>query len=221
MEAPRIPKGALTCRPYDLAATERSQVQKSPDATTSCQVSKCKDGFYYLSGYYCDGNIDEETGVKGRLCMRVGARDNIMLKQAAWDGDEVVIVCPQDPAAAGKQVFNEMAKKFTAAGYRFKKDPMPINKAKLTKFLPFADACENGLVYIVKDSFDKVTYEFIMKELESFDGERSTSTRHDDFPDCISSGFNWLCNNKIRKQFGLPSSPNSDTALKAHKSRIK
>tara|TARA_B100001105_G_scaffold204145_2_gene167909 strand:- start:8293 stop:9642 length:1350 start_codon:yes stop_codon:yes gene_type:complete len=203
-EVDTVPLGAACARGYDFAATERSQVNKSPDATTSIKMY-VKDGYYYLAGEYHSSFVDDETGVSGRLCKRVGDRDNILLKQAEYDGQECTIFSPVDPGAAGVQVFTEMAKKFSSEGFVFKKDVVPTNKSKLTKFLPFAGAAENGLVYIVKNTFDKVTYEFIMKELEAFDGERSSSARHDDFPDCISTVFNSLSKAKVHKARTLPS----------------
>ncbi len=159
VEADRIPANAICGRGYDFAATERSQVNKSPDATASVKLYRDREGLFYLTGEYHASFVDEELGVSGRLCKRVGERDNILLKQAEYDGAECVIYSPVDPGAAGIQVFTEMAKKFGQAGFRFKKDVVPTNKSKLTKFLPFADAAENGLVRIVKHTFDKATYE--------------------------------------------------------------
>lgn len=223
-ETTKIPQGTVFGRGYDLAATERSQVNKNPDATTGVKMHKCKDGYFYLVGDFHPDFIDEETLVSGRVCARVGSRDKIMLKQAQQDGSDCLIVLPVDPAAAGKQVYQEMAKKFANKGYRVKKDPVAGNKAKLTRFLPFADAAENGLIYIVRSSFDKVTYEWVMKEMESFDGERSTATRKDDFPDCIASIYNYLCQAKVRRPYGIPSATGSGTPTTLyhkHKDRVK
>lgn len=219
-EVDKIPSGTIFGRGYDLAATEGSQVNKTPDATTGVKMHKDKDGYFYLVGDYCKAFVDEDTGVSGRVCKRVGDRDNVMTKQAEHDGTDCIIVLPVDPAAAGKQVYQEMAKKFSGLGYRVKKDPVPGNKAKLTRFLPFADAAENGLIRIVKSSFDKTTYEWIMKELESFDGERSTSHRKDDFPDCIATIYNYLCTARTYKAFNIPSHGGS-TLLASHKIRIR
>lgn len=213
VEVDKVPIKAVCARGYDFAATERSQVQKSPDATTSIKLYKDRDGIFYLSGEYHPDFIDEDINVHGRMCKRVGERDNIILKQAAYDGEECMIISPVDPGAAGIQVFTEMAKKFNRAGFRFKKDIIPTNKSKLTKFLPFADAAENGLVRIVRSTFDKPTYEFIMKELEAFNGERSTADRHDDFADCLGTVFNTLSAGRIRKPMSQPQSGQNDTAL--------
>lgn len=219
-DVPKLPYGTTAGRGYDLAATERSQVNKEPDATTGVKMHKCKDGYFYLVGNYCKEFLDEPTSVYGRVCQKVGSRDNIMAKQAAHDGSDCVIVLPVDPGAAGKQVYTEMAKKFANLGFRVKKDPVAGNKAKLTRFLPFADAAENGLIRIVRSTFDKATYEWIMKELESFDGERSTNSRKDDFPDAIATVYNWLCIAKVHKTYRIPTTGGA-TMLAAHKARVR
>ncbi|AHK11206.1 terminase large subunit [Shewanella sp. phage 1/4] len=218
-EVDRIPSGGVMARGYDLAATERSQVNKHPDATTSCKMLK-HEGYYYIIGNYHESFYDDVEDVYGRVCKRVGDRDNVMLSQAKLDGDECTIVLPVDPASAGKQVYLEMSKFFTGNGFRVKKDPVAGNKSKLTRFLPFATAAENGLVKIVRNTFDDKTYLWIMKELEAFNGERSTSTKKDDFPDCISTVFNYLCTARSNKAFTLPTI-DSPSLLSHHKSRIK
>lgn len=217
----KLPSGTTFGRGYDLAATEVSQVNKFPDATTGVKMHKDKEGYFYLVGDYCESFIDEDTSVSGRILKRVGERDNIIIKQAAHDGTDCIIVLPIDPAAAGKQVYQEMAKKFANLGYRVKKDPIAGNKAKLTRFLPFADAAENGLIYIVKSSFDTPTYEWIMKELESFNGERSSSSRKDDFPDCIATIYNYLCQTKNHTALVMPKLASRNTAISRLKRDIK
>lgn len=219
-EVSRLPRGTVMARGYDLAATERSQVNKEPDATVGIKMHRDRDGYFYLTGNFCKDFYDEPTKVYGRLCSRVGERDNIMAKQAELDGSDCIIVLPVDPAAAGKQVYVEMAKKFAGLGFRVKKDPVAGNKAKLTRFLPFADAAENGLIRIVRSTFDTPTYEWIMKELESFDGERSTNSRKDDFPDAIATVYNYLCVAKFHKAFALPVH-GGNTMLASHKARVK
>lgn len=208
---PRLPYGCVKVRPYDLASTERSQANKSPDPSACIGMAK-HDGKYYLYGHYHKDTYDEELQVYGQYCKRSGARDAQIIKQAEYDGEETFIVLPQDPAASGAAAFDSMSKMFTEAGFIVKKDPMPINKSKLVKFTPFASACELGLVYIVKSSFDKATLDHIYKQLEMFNGERSTSTRKDEFPDLMGSGFNFLNKVRVSKPFTLPSI-NSPTRL--------
>lgn len=217
----KLPANTTACRAYDLAATERSQVNKHPDFTAGIKMHKDRDGYFYIVGDYHEDFYDETTDAYGRMCKRVGDRDNVIMKQAAYDGDEVTIIFPVDPSAAGKQVYTEMAKKFQGAGFRVKKDPMPTNKSKLTKFLPFADACENGLVRIVKSTFTVATYEALMKELEAFNGERSSDTRKDDYADAIATAYNHLCKAKVHTAFAMPILNNATTQLSSMRNMVK
>lgn len=139
--------------------------------------------------------------VYGQYCKRSGARDLQIAAQGHYDGRDTTIILPLDPGAAGKTAFMEQAKFLMSEGLMVKRDPSPNNKSKMVKFLPFATACENGLVDIWWDSFDKKTRDFIFKQLEQFDGERSTSTKHDEFPDCLGSAFAFLCQKKVRGRF--------------------
>ncbi len=220
-EVDKVPFDEVCGRGYDFAATERSQVNKNPDATASVKMYRSKDGYYTITGEYHRDFTDRELNVDGRMLERVGTRNKVMIKQAEYDGVECHVVAPQDPGAAGKQAFTEMAKMFRDEGFIFKKDPCPINKSKLVKFLPFAAAAENGLVRIVRSTFSDKTYEYLMKELEAFDGERSTTTRKDDFCDSLSSVFNYLCQAKVRQTFVLPTGHNNNTMLHKHKQQIR
>ena len=83
---------------------------------------------------------------------------------------------------------------------------MPNNKSKLTRFQPFASACSNGLVRVVRSSFpNKSTYDAYMKELESFDGTNSTPTKKDDWADATASAFNYISKMRTIPDFVLPS----------------
>lgn len=105
-----------------------------------------------------------------------------------------------------------MAKTFSQEGFITKSDPTPSNKSKLTRFQPFATATENGYVYVVVDTFDKKTLEHIYKQLESFNGERSTNTRKDEFPDLYASGFNYLMKARVRRPMSAGQATSSSLA---------
>lgn len=211
----------VAVRAYDFGASERSQVNKHPDPTVSILMYKSKDNYYTLAGSYHRDFYDDDLEIEGSICKRSGERDMIMLKQAEYDGSEVVICGPQDPAAAGKSVWEAQAKFFSENGFIYKKDPCPINKNKLTKFLPFATAAENGLVRIVKSSFSPKTYEYILKQLEGFDGERSTATKKDDFADCIATAFNYISTKPVFKAVSLPKLSSNNTNLSKHRISMK
>jgi len=202
------PSLGITCRAWDKASSEPSDIEKFPDFTASIKMVKTPDGRYTILGDYHPSNKDLDEHYKGRFRRRAGARDQIIENQSLFDGRECYVVLPVDPAAAGKVEYQESAKKLInlGKGLIVKSDPMPSNKSKLIKFTPFSSACENGLVDIVEDSFpDRDTLEQFYKELEAFDGERSTRQRKDDWPDCSASAFNYLCKEEIIPDFTLPS----------------
>jgi phage terminase large subunit-like protein len=193
--ADRVPANSRGVRAYDLAAKEPSEVYRHPDATVSVQMWKCPQGYYYLTGNYHPKFIDnvDNKEVYGRVRKRIGDRNNVMFDQCELDGIDIPVVLPQDVGAAGIQALEDLQKQFASRGYRTMKDPMPTTRGKLLRFLPFADASQNGLVRIVLETFpNQDTLNYIFKELEAFDGERSTAHRKDDFPDAIATAYNAL-----------------------------
>lgn len=138
------------------------------------------DGIYYIIGDYIPENKQIDTDILGRVQMRAGERDVLIAKQSAHDSTDCTVVLPKDPSASGAFEFQQSSLALIEQGFTVKADPMPSNKSKLTKFSPFASACENGLVRLCKSTFNAATYEAFCKELEAFDGERSTSHRKDD-----------------------------------------
>lgn len=180
----KVPEAAVYCRAWDKAATEPSEVNQHPDYTASVKMAKDKHGFFYLIGDYQEDNFDKRdskhTKIEGRFRERSGTRDVLIQKQAEHDGTGCTVVFSQDPGAAGVTEFTESAKKLIAEGHVVKKDPMPTQNGKLTRYLPFSSAAENGLVYIVKSTFSPATLDAFFKENESFDGARSSDHRKDD-----------------------------------------
>lgn len=198
----RVPDRAIYCRAWDKAATEPSEKNQHPDYTASIKMAKCRDGFFYLIGDYHRDNYDKKDCVNdkvfGRFRERSGKRDVIIDKQTEYDGRDCTVVFSQDPGSAGVTEYIESAKKLNSKGYIVKKDPMPTQSGKLTRYLPFSSASENGLVFIVTSSFNPATREALFKENEAFDGERSSDYRKDDFPDCIASAFNHLSSARVK-----------------------
>ncbi|HDR2377088.1 TPA: terminase family protein [Enterobacter asburiae] len=206
-EVPCLPLGVTSVRPYDKAGTERTSGNRYPDFTASIKVSKDSDGFYYLSGDYCPEFVDDgqySTQTQGRFCKKAGERDVIIRKQAHYDGDDVVIIFSVDPGQAGISEFTTSSRELLAEGFVVERDPTPGNKSKLTRFTPFAKLAQSGMVRIVRSSFDAKTYEALMTELEKFNGERSTTTRKDDWADAVASGINYLEKNEIVRPVVIP-----------------
>jgi phage terminase large subunit-like protein len=220
----KIPLHVTRVRAWDKASEEPNQVNKYPDFTAaSPMMSKDVDGFYYIEGRFDESLKDEKSQVIGKFRKRPGERDRLILKQAKKDGQDCSVVFGTDPGSAGKSEFQESAKKLITEGFKVVADPMPTNKSKLVKFTPFASAVENGLVRIVEGTFpNKETLETFYKELEAFDGERSTGLRKDDWPDSVSSGFNVLAKEKVIPPFSISAiMRNSPTLAKEMRDEIR
>lgn len=200
-----IPINSARCRAWDKASSEPSEVERKPDFTASVGMAKDKDGFYYIYGGYSQDQKDPESEVFGKFRKRPGERDILIKNQALFDGSDIHQVLPVDPGAAGKVEYQESSKKLISEGVVVKSDPMPGNKSKLKRFEPFSSAAQNGLVRIVESSFiNKKTLEAFYKELESFNGERSTRERKDDWADACASAFNYINEAKVIPPFTLP-----------------
>lgn len=210
-----VPKDLTYVRGWDKAASEPSDKYRYPDYTASVKMGKSSSGDVYIFGDYDMDTIDPKTRVGGKFRKRAGERDRMISTQAHIDGSDCLIILPKDPSGAGIVEYTESAKKLIKEGFRVKPDPMPTNKSKLTRFMPFSSACQNGFVYIVEESFPtKETLEAFYIELESFDGERSTATRKDDWADSAASAFNALMKEKSYRATAIPD-VRSATTLKA------
>lgn len=205
IELDKVPDGVRWCRAWDLASSERTESSPRPDFSACMKVGAFNDGDAILVGDYHDSVYDEKTETQGRFCKKPGARDRVMIRQAQHDGPDCKVVEPVDPGQAGQTLFNMHVRMFLAEGFSLVKDPAATNAGKLTKFTPFSSAAERGTVYIVRSTFDNNTYNKIMKELESFDGTRSSSERKDDYADAVASGYNYITSSKSKmKAFAMP-----------------
>jgi hypothetical protein len=59
-----------------------------------------------------------------------------------------------------------------------------------------------------------------MKQLENFDGERSTKTKKDDFADAIASAYNFLSKERVIRVYSLPDTT-SPTAYTSYRKSIR
>lgn len=203
-KADKRPMESRKARAWDKASTEPSGAYVSPDYSACAGIERTKDGEFFIYGDYHPRVKDEDTNTHGRFRKRSGERNMLMLDQAKLDGTDTTIVIPQDAGGDGVTVFQDLARFFLDEGFKIQKDTMPNTTGKLTKFEPFSTACSNGLVHIVESSFDPVTLEAIYKELESFDGTRSTATRKDDWADAFACAFNFLLKVKTHTVMRIP-----------------
>lgn len=197
-----IPLEGLMARGWDKASQEPSTEEPNPDFTASVKMIKDQNGHYTIVGGYHPDNRDEKEGINGIFRKRMGARDKLISKQGHYDGRECRIVLPEDPGAAGKVEYQMSAAALMEEGLLPVKDPSITNNSKLTKFTPFAVACENGLVSIHEGSFgDLATLNYFYSILEGFTGERSGRkvTKKDDIPDSCATTFNYLCQSRVMK----------------------
>ena len=201
-----VPTHMKCIRAWDKAASIPSEKYRYPDYTASVKMGKDTNGNIYIFGDYDYDAIDEDSKIYGRFRRLPGDRDNLIMNQSKIDGTETTVVLPRDPSGAGIIEYTESAKKLIMEGFVVKPDAMPGNKAKLQRFMPFSSACQNGFVYIVEESFpNKETLEHFYKELEAFNGERSTATLKDDLPDAAASAFNTLSKEQVFKAVAIPS----------------
>jgi phage terminase large subunit-like protein len=107
--------------------------------------------------------------------------------------------------AGGAAQYEYLSKLLVTEGFIVKKDDAVATTSKLKKAAPFFSACENGLVYIVEDSFEKEELELFYRELEIFDGvTRSTRLRHDESIDTSATCFNFLSKQQVLPTIVLP-----------------
>jgi len=184
----KIPLGSKF-RGWDKANTpvSKDSANKYPDFTACTGMVKTAEGDIVIIGDHHEDNKDKDDGVYGRFRELPGRRNQIMLRQAQWDGPDCTVVLAQDPN--GKFEFEESVKFFNSHGFIVKKDPAIVSSSKLTKYSAFSSACENGTVGIVESSFHPDTLEDFYKCHERFTGLRSSRTYKDDIPDSTASTF--------------------------------
>ena len=206
IKAQVVPTNAVCCRAWDKAGSEPSEKNRYPDYTVSIKLYKDEDNMFYITGEYHHSNFDaQDPDVFGRFRYKPGKRDNIMLKQAKFDGEDCIVVLPQDPGSAGATEYIESVKKLAIHGFVIKKDKVAPQKSKLQKFMPISAAIENQLVSIVESTFNKSTLDAFYKEMEAFDGTRSGKLRKDDWPDAVATAYNYLTKEVVIPKFTLPS----------------
>ena len=220
-KATKIPDGSQTLRSWDKAYSEPSEKNSYPDFTASIKMDKCPNGEYYISGDFNPQLKDPEKynkdNVVGRFRVRAGQRNQWMLNQADYDGEDCTVIIPQE-SGAGLGEYEEMLKMFTTAGFRCKGAKTGNAKGgKMKRFSAFASACQNGLVHILEDSFEnEATLNAFYKELEAFTGERSTGIIHDDWVDACSDAFLALQKEQV---FTVPNIPRINAPTRLHNMR--
>lgn len=154
----------LIVRAYDFAGSLPTDSYPNPDYTASVKMGRRRADKKYV---ILDANMDR---------IRSGDWVRFVLENAERDGKHVHISLPIDPNPAAKSMVYMMMADITAHGYS-----VSMQKAsgkKVDRFRPFASACQNELVSIVKncmtDLWNKIYHDnnVFHTQLERFDGSR-------------------------------------------------
>lgn len=171
-------------RAWDISGSLPSDLMPDPDWTVGTLMSKDKYGMYYV-----------EDVVRFRA--RHGEVFQKMLETARSDGEDVMIVVPQDPGSAGKQYASVLVRDLAEHGFYSKSKH--TSKSKVQRFAPFCASCESGSVKVVVGEWND---EFI-QELEAFDGSRRVK---DDIVDTCGDAHSMLASGITIPTFTLPES---------------
>ncbi len=225
LERSQIPDNCVTARGLDKAHTEPHVGNMYPDYTAlSPKIKKDENGFYYLVGDYIEDFVDPvrkkgEKPVIGRFRLGPGPRDELIVKQLRYDSEveKVTLILPKD-SGGGKSDGLYTKAKLTENGILSEDGTTPTNipDKKVKDFAPFVNACQQGLVYIIEESFHPATLRVLYQELENFTGAKSSSTRKDDFCDAIAIAFNYIVS--ARRPYKTPNitSPRENSKTLGH-----
>jgi phage terminase large subunit-like protein len=221
-----IPVGSVAVRSWDKAYEEVRENNKTPDFTASIKMWKTPEGRYILAADWdltiVDRFIKEgEDTFYGKFREKSGKRNELILRQAEYDGHEVMQVIPYESGPARGE-FDLMVNMFAEAGIKCKGIPTGNKKgAKKIKFDVFCSVAQNGLVDIHKASFpNEYTYRLFIKELVNFDGSRSGRLKKDDWVDCVSDAFE-ACRNISAHTAPARLNISSRTKLHRHKEAMR
>jgi predicted phage terminase large subunit-like protein len=176
-EIPCNPQDLKKVRWWDTAATEPNKDNPNPDWTIGVLMGEHK-GEYFI--------LDVQ-----RFRKSPAATEEAMRTTAEMDGKTVEIGMEQEPGSAGKREA-ERFKRSIFAGYSFRAELSTGDK--VTRAKPFSSACENGLVHLVRGSWN---YDFISTLVNFPDAQY-----HDDDVDAASAAHSYL-SRKINSNFSL------------------
>jgi predicted phage terminase large subunit-like protein len=173
-----IPLGSgKAVRYWDLAAT-----QNDGDYSASGVVTEI-DGIFY---------IDKVVRGQWSSLERQKITDAVASMDRDLFGHDLVTWLPQDPAAAGKQVAELESRRLASQGFAVKYEL--VSGKKEVRAMPFAAACEAGIVRLVKGKWN---HDFI-EEFCAF-----PTGSHDDMVDAICSAFNKVAKPRQRFEIGV------------------
>lgn len=175
-------KAQKRVRAWDISGTVPSETNQNPDWTAGVLMSKTTSGIYTV-----------EDVVRDRR--RHGGVFDLILETAQHDGDDVQIIIPCDPGAAGKAYAADLIRGLAEHGFYAKMKQ--TNKSKVTRFAPFAAIAEAGSVEVVTAEWNGDYF----SELVRFDGSRNIK---DDMVDATSDAFHALSTDVHIPDFDVP-----------------
>ncbi|WP_442489954.1 terminase large subunit domain-containing protein [Halomonas litopenaei] len=160
-------------RAWDFAASRIGENgEMSPDATVG------------IKGKYNPDTGDIYITDMVRMFESFAVVEEVMLRIAREDGRQCVVSIPVDSGAAGKQVALQRKAKLLKCGS--KTVLQKTSNSKINRAIPFIQAVQEGRVHVVRGVFEDDQW----RELELFDGSRSTRSRKDDVPDSCADLVN-------------------------------
>lgn len=185
-----------TVRAYDFAFTLKSDTNPSPDYTVSVKMSRLKNGDYFIHDIR-------------RTRILPGDWLKFILEAALEDGNKVDIIIPLDPGAGAKFSNTFLAKDLSSSGFYVRQ--LRAQGKKADRFKPFASMVMNGGMQILlncgTDYENQIPNDlnFFYRELEAFDGTRSSGSRKDDLCDACADAFEAVASTKTIPKFSMPS----------------
>lgn len=149
IEKEELPILTMMTRGWDLAASpdpkiEKAKAKKEPDSTAAVLMGKDKHGQFYI--------LDLVYGM-----FTPAVIDKLMKDLAQRDGRNTIVRIPQDPGQAGKYQLRSFAK--LLVGYTLRSRTMTGDK--VTRAGAFSSACENGLVTVVRGTWNDLFFQHL------------------------------------------------------------
>jgi predicted phage terminase large subunit-like protein len=172
-------------RSWDLAASEVTVSNPSPDWTAGVKLSRDSLGIYYVEDV---ARMQSSTDKVLKAIVEVAQNDGL---------DDCQVTIPKDPGAAGATANSFYIRTLAEHGIAAKSCVISGHTGKITKFKPFAALCESGAVRIVKGAWN----EAFLLELEQFEGSRNEKN---DQVDAVSDAFATLARQVQLPTFSIP-----------------
>lgn len=165
---PAVPTDvSIWIRRWDLAATEPSEANPSPDSSASVLMGKRANGKIVVADAI---NVKIDAGRVRETVLNVASQDRSIYRR-------VYTVIPQDPGQAGK----EQVQSYATLLHGHRMETVRETGPKVTRAEPFSAQWQAGNVELVEGSWNR-NY---MREMEAF----PSTDAHDDYVDASSGAY--------------------------------